>query len=85
MEYESVAYPFTIKQMIETAAKRRKEQQQKIERRDKEIAAKFAKLAQWKQDLLDKVAKKTAEANAAKVCSLIIYLTLFVCVWLQIS
>lgn len=67
MEYEAVAYPFTIKEMMETAAKNRKEQQQKIEQRDRDIAAKYAKLDQWKKELLDKIAKKTAEANAAKV------------------
>ncbi|KAJ8725232.1 hypothetical protein PYW07_016190 [Mythimna separata] len=66
LEYESVAHPFTIKQMMEMAAKRRQEQEQKIQQRDKEIAAKFAKLEQWKKDLLDKIAKKAAEANAAK-------------------
>ncbi|KAJ8727206.1 hypothetical protein PYW08_015603 [Mythimna loreyi] len=66
LEYESVAYPFTIKQMIEMAEKRRKEQEQKIQQRDREVAAKFAKLEQWKKDLLDKVAKKAAEASAAK-------------------
>uniref|UniRef100_A0A2A4JWT0 Large ribosomal subunit protein mL64 n=1 Tax=Heliothis virescens TaxID=7102 RepID=A0A2A4JWT0_HELVI len=66
IEYESVAHPFTIKQMMETAAQNRREQQEKIEQRDRDIAAKFAKLAQWKKDLHDKIAKKTAEANAAK-------------------
>lgn len=53
--------------MMETAEKRRKEEQQKIEQRDKEVAAKYVKLAQWKKELLDKIAKKTSEANAAKV------------------
>ena len=52
---------------METAEKRRKEEQQKIEQRDKEVAAKYVKLAQWKKELLDKIAKKTSEANAAKV------------------
>ncbi|KAF9416274.1 hypothetical protein HW555_006348 [Spodoptera exigua] len=66
MEYEAVAYPFTIKQMMETAAKNRKEQEEKIQQRDRDVAAKYAKLDQWKKDLLDKIAKKTAEVNAAK-------------------
>ncbi|XP_047023031.1 growth arrest and DNA damage-inducible proteins-interacting protein 1 [Helicoverpa zea] len=66
IEYESVAYPYTIKQMMETAARNRKEQQEKIEQRDREVAARFAKLGQWMKELNDKIAKKTAETNAAK-------------------
>ncbi|CAH0669330.1 unnamed protein product [Spodoptera exigua] len=66
MEYEAIAYPITIKQMMETAAKNRKEQEERIQQRDRDVAAKYAKLDQWKKDLLDKIAKKTAEVNAAK-------------------
>ncbi|XP_075972369.1 growth arrest and DNA damage-inducible proteins-interacting protein CRIF [Anticarsia gemmatalis] len=65
-EYEAVAFPFSIKEMMEQAARMRKEEQGKIEQRDREVATKYAKLAQWKKDLEDKIAKKTAEANAAK-------------------
>lgn len=53
--------------MMDQAAMRQKEEQQKILKRDNEVAAKFAKLEQWKKELNDKIAKKTAEANAAKV------------------
>lgn len=67
IEYEAVAYPYTIQQMMESAARQRKEEREKIEKRDRDIAAKFAKLEQWKKELNDKLAKKTAEVSAAKV------------------
>ncbi|XP_013140672.1 PREDICTED: growth arrest and DNA damage-inducible proteins-interacting protein 1 [Papilio polytes] len=66
-EYEAVAYPFTIREMIDAAAVRRKEEQARIEERDKEVAAKFHKLDQWKKELNAKIAKKTAEVQAAKL------------------
>lgn len=62
---------------MDTAAKTRQEQQQKILQRDNDIAVKFAKLEQWKKELADKVAKKTAEANAAKVHGFILKLNIF--------
>ncbi|XP_045492068.1 growth arrest and DNA damage-inducible proteins-interacting protein 1 [Colias croceus] len=65
-EYEAVAFPFTIQQMMETAAQRKREQQLRIEQRDKDVAAKFAKLDQMKKELNDKMAKKAAEVEAAK-------------------
>ncbi|XP_049865638.1 growth arrest and DNA damage-inducible proteins-interacting protein 1 [Pectinophora gossypiella] len=66
LEYESVAYPFTIQEMMASAAQKRKEAQLQIEQREKDVAAKYAKLAQWKKDLQDKIAKKEYEARAAK-------------------
>ncbi|XP_026747473.1 growth arrest and DNA damage-inducible proteins-interacting protein 1 [Trichoplusia ni] len=66
IEYEAVAYPYTIQQMMESAARQRKEEREKIEKRDRDVAAKFAKLEQWKKELNDKLAKKTAEVSAAK-------------------
>lgn len=66
LEYEAVAYPFTIKEMMETAAKRRQEEKETILKRDRDIAAKVAKLDQWKKELNDKIAKKAAEVQAAK-------------------
>lgn len=66
-EYESVAFPYTIQQMMETAAQKRREEQQKIEQREKEIEAKFVKLEQWKKELNDKIEKKARDAQAAKV------------------
>ncbi|XP_068627940.1 large ribosomal subunit protein mL64 [Battus philenor] len=67
LEYEAVAFPYTIREMMDAAAVKRKEEQLKIEQREKEVAAKFAKLEQWKNELNAKVAKKAAEIQAAKV------------------
>lgn len=66
LEYESVAFPLSIKELMEQAAANRKAEETMIEQRDRDVAAKFAKLEQWKKELNDKIAKKTAEANAAK-------------------
>ncbi|CAD0198633.1 unnamed protein product [Chrysodeixis includens] len=66
LEYEAIAYPFTIQQMMVSAAQKRKEENERIEKRDRDVAAKFAKLDQWKKELHDKLAKKTAEVSAAK-------------------
>ncbi|KAM3967973.1 growth arrest and DNA damage-inducible proteins-interacting protein CRIF [Aphomia sociella] len=66
LEYESVAFPYTIKEMMETAAQKRIQEQLKIENREKELAIKFEKLEQWKKDLTEKMAKKMAETQAAK-------------------
>ncbi|XP_022122642.2 growth arrest and DNA damage-inducible proteins-interacting protein 1 [Pieris rapae] len=66
-EFEAVAFPFTIPEMIATAAQKRREEQLKIQQRDNEIATKFAKLDQWKKELQEKMAKKSAEVEAAKI------------------
>ncbi|XP_012547427.1 large ribosomal subunit protein mL64 [Bombyx mori] len=66
LEYESEAYPFTIQEMMETTRQKRLAEEEKILKRDQEIVAKMAKLEMWKKELRNKVAKKTAEAQAAK-------------------
>lgn len=53
--------------MMQTIAKSRKEEQQKIEARDRDVATKMLKLAQWKKELHDKINKKTTDMQAAKV------------------
>lgn len=53
--------------MMESAAEKRKEEQQKIEQREKEVEAKFLKLEQWKKELNDKIEKKARDVQAAKV------------------
>ncbi|CAH2260505.1 growth arrest and DNA damage-inducible proteins-interacting protein 1 [Pararge aegeria] len=65
-EYEAVAFPYTIRQVMDAAAEKRREEQLRIEQRDIEVATKVAKLEQWKKELNDKVAKKAAEVQAAK-------------------
>ncbi|GBP07550.1 Growth arrest and DNA damage-inducible proteins-interacting protein 1 [Eumeta japonica] len=65
-EYETVAFPYTIKEMMEQVAKQREEKKLKILQRDAEVAAKFEKLEQWKKELNDKINKKCEETRAAK-------------------
>lgn len=66
-EYEVVAFPYTIREVMDAAAVKRREEQLRREQRDMEVAAKVAKLEQWKKELNDKIAKKAAEVEAAKV------------------
>ncbi|CAH0396990.1 unnamed protein product [Chilo suppressalis] len=66
LEYESIAFPYTIREAMDAAAQKRLEEKNKIEQREIEIATKFAKLAQWKKELNDKIAKKAAEVELAK-------------------
>ncbi|XP_023948687.2 growth arrest and DNA damage-inducible proteins-interacting protein 1 [Bicyclus anynana] len=65
-EFEAVAFPYTIRQVMDATAEKRREEQLRIEQRDIEVATKVAKLEQWKKELNDKVAKKAAEVLAAK-------------------
>lgn len=58
---------------MESAAQKRQEEKMKIELREKDLAAKFAKLALWKKELKNKTAKKMAEAEAAKVSFVYFY------------
>lgn len=66
MEYESVAYPFTLQQMMEKVKVEKQAKKDKIQKREEEIAAKLDKLEQWKTDLKNKIHKKESEALAAK-------------------
>lgn len=52
---------------MDAAAQKKREEQEVIEKREKDLAAKFAKVAIWKKELNDKLNKKVAEAQAAKV------------------
>lgn len=65
-EYESVAYPFTLKEMIQKAKADAQLKRDRIQKREEEVAAKMEKLEHWKTELRNKVAKKEAEALAAK-------------------
>lgn len=66
MEYEQVAHPFTIGQMVEEARQRKIEKDLRIQSRQEEIVKRLEKLEQWKLDLKNKIAKKEADALAAK-------------------
>lgn len=66
LEYERVAFPYTITQAVEEAQKKRAERNQKIMQRQEEIVKKMAKLETWTKDLMNRIAKKEAEAKAVK-------------------
>lgn len=65
-EYEKVAYPFTIQEMVSAAAKERDTKELEIKRIHDQVVSKLAKLESWKKELRDKVAKKEAEALLVK-------------------
>lgn len=65
LEYEQVAYPKTLKQMIAENEQRRLDEKAEEEAREREILQKLGKLNQWKKDLNEKIAKREAIAKAA--------------------
>lgn len=65
-EYERVAYPFTLQEMIKTNAKANAEKEEKIRKREDDIDKKMAKLDTWTKELNAKIAKKEADTKAAK-------------------
>ncbi|KAJ8921943.1 hypothetical protein NQ315_008577 [Exocentrus adspersus] len=66
MEYERVAHPFTIMEMVETAKQQRKEKEETTLAKQAEIVKRVEKLEIWKQELQDRILKKESEAKAAK-------------------
>lgn len=67
IEYESIAYPFTIPQMVETKKKEKQEKAEKRIQKQNEIVEKMKKLDGWIQDMQNRIAKKESEVQAAKV------------------
>lgn len=67
IEYEKIAHPFTIQQMVEEAAIKHQEKEERIQLRQKDIIKNMAKLEQFKKELKNKIAKKEEEAMTAKV------------------
>ncbi|XP_041784377.1 growth arrest and DNA damage-inducible proteins-interacting protein 1 [Anopheles merus] len=65
-EYERVAFPFSLKQMMDANESERKARKAQIEAREAEVSRKLEKLDQWTADLNARIAKKEAEARAAK-------------------
>lgn len=67
LEYERVAYPYTIPEMIETSKQKRLQRKEFIRKREEEIAQKMLKLDTWIKEMKEKIAKKEMEAITAKV------------------
>lgn len=65
-EYEKVAFPHTLQEMMATSRKAKADRLAKIRAREEEIAKKMEKLDQWTADLNARIAKKEADARAAK-------------------
>ncbi|XP_053684868.1 growth arrest and DNA damage-inducible proteins-interacting protein 1 [Sabethes cyaneus] len=65
-EYERVAFPHTLKDMMESNRKAKEQRKAVIQARENEIAKKLEKLDQWTADLNARIAKKEADARAAK-------------------
>lgn len=65
-EYLKVAYPLTMKQMLAENQRIEAEKKDKIQKREEKIAANLGKLGKWMDDLNARIAKKEADALAAK-------------------
>lgn len=65
-EYEQVAYPLTMQQMMEKTRLDQEAKEQSILKREADIIAKLSKLEQWTTDLKNRIAKKQSDALAAK-------------------
>lgn len=65
-EYEKVAFPHTLQEMMAANRKSKADKLAKIRTREEEIAKKMEKLDQWTADLNARIAKKEADARAAK-------------------
>jgi len=65
-EWEKVAFPHTLQQMIAINEEQKREKEMKIQRREEEIEKKLSKLDGWINELNARVAKKEAEARAIK-------------------
>lgn len=66
-EYEKVAFPYSIQEVVAAAKQRRKEKIEQTRLRQEQIVERIAKLEDMKKDLFNRIAKKEAEARAVKV------------------
>lgn len=65
-EYERVAYPFTLEELIKNAKRKLEVQEEETLARQQQLLDKIKKVNQWKMELEAKTAKKLALANAEK-------------------
>lgn len=65
LEFENVAHPKTLKQMIEENKQRRIDEKEATAARERDVEIKFAKLTQWKNEFHAKIAKRESDAKAA--------------------
>lgn len=65
-EYERVAYPYTIQEVVASNKKAKAEKLEAIRQRENKIAANLTKLDKWMEDLKIRIAQKEKDAIAAK-------------------
>lgn len=65
-EYEKFAFPFTVKELVESANKDLEMRELEIQESHNRVLENLSKLDKWKKDLKEKIAKKEAEGLAAK-------------------
>lgn len=63
-EYERVAYPKTVPEMIAINEQEKREKQEKIQNREAQIAKNLEKLEQWKTDIETRKYKKETVRTA---------------------
>lgn len=66
-EYEQIAYPKTIPEMVAIEKAKSREKREQTLERQKQIAERIGKLDGWIKEMRDRVNKKEKEAHAAKV------------------
>lgn len=64
--YNKIAYPYTLQEMIKRNKLEKENKLAAMIKRDEEIGKKIEKLDEWKKELRTKIAKKEADATAAK-------------------
>lgn len=65
-EYQSVAYPYTIQELMTRAETKKKEEQEALKAREEDIMKKFAKLEQWKHEVKVNAAKKIGRGRSCQ-------------------
>ncbi|XP_043207327.1 growth arrest and DNA damage-inducible proteins-interacting protein 1-like [Amphibalanus amphitrite] len=66
MEYESLAYPDTLQEMVQKHEAEKRAKEEAIKERMDAIDAKMENLEKWKREILEKKRKKERELQAAK-------------------
>lgn len=65
-EYEKVARPYTVQEMISMARKAKEEEEEARQQRQADLKRKMAKLEGWKKEVRDRIQKQEREAQLAK-------------------
>lgn len=65
-EWEKVARPHSVQEMISIAKKAKEDEERAIQKRQEELMQKVAKLEGWKKEVRDRIMKQELEAQIAK-------------------